>query len=309
MPNQTTDHLLMVRPANFGRSSVTVADNTFQDPVAKADQDEVAAKAIVEFDNFVKALRDAGITITIVQDTVSPVKPDATFCNNWFSTHEDGLVVTYPLYWPQRREERRADVIEMFDERFFIKRTLVLDHWEADGRFLESTGSLVLDRQNQIAYACLSNRCGEDAVHDWCAAMDYKPITFTATDARGGVVYHTNVIMAVGTWLVPICLDSIADANERAKVSEAIRLTGKKILELSLDQVDHFAGNMLEAGTSQGTVWVMSSQAYRSLSPDQRALLEADGSRIVHSPIDLIETFGGGSARCMVGEIFLEKRN
>jgi len=308
MPDQTTDHLLMVRPANFGRSSVTVADNTFQDPVAKSDMDAVAEKAIGEFDNFVETLRQAGMNITVVQDTDSPVKPDATFCNNWFSTHEDGLLVTYPLYWPQRRAERRADVIEMFDDKLIINRTLALDHWEEDDRFLESTGSLVLDRQNRIAYACLSNRCGKNAVHDWCAAMNYKPITFTATDDKGGVVYHTNVIMAVGTWLVPICLDSIANADERAKVSEAIRLTGKKILELSPDQINHFAGNMLEANTDRGTVWIMSSQAYKSLTADQRALLEADGSRIVHAPIDTIEHYGGGSARCMVGEIFLESR-
>ncbi len=308
MPKQTTDHLLMVRPANFGRSSVTVADNTFQDPVKASEQSRVASTAIAEFDQFVHVLRDAGLRIMEVEDTPDPLTPDAVFPNNWFSTHDDGLLVIYPLYWPQRRQERREDVLELLDQQCIINRTLALDHWEADDRFLESTGSLILDRVNRIAYACLSNRCDEDAVHDWCQAMDYKPLTFTAKDGRGGIVYHTNVMMAIGTWLVPICLDCIRDQGERSKIQEAIVLTGKKILELSLEQIDHFAGNMLEAITPAGPVWVMSTQAYKSLTPDQKALLTADGCRIVHAPLDTIETYGGGSARCMVGEIFLQDR-
>jgi len=306
MPKQTTGHLLMIRPAHFARNSETVADNTFQDPVATQARGAVADQAIVEFDRFVKTLRDAGLEITVIDDLTEPVTPDSVFCNNWFSTHEDGLLVTYPMYWPQRRQERRQDILELFDERFQINRTMALDHWEADGRFLESTGSLVLDRQHRIAYACLSNRCGENAVHDWCAAMDYKPITFHATDARGGVVYHTNVIMALGNWLAPICLSAIAVPAERAKVREALVLTGKKIVDLTLEQVDHFAGNMIEAATPAGPVWIMSSQARAALTPDQVALLEADEARIVHSPLETIETFGGGSARCMVGEIYLK---
>lgn len=298
----------MVRPANFGRNSQTVADNTFQDPLARSQADRVAAEARQEFDGFVAVLRAGGVTVTVVDDRAEPTTPDAVFCNNWFSTHADGLLITYPMYWPQRRAERRPDVLELFDQRFRINRTLALDHWEADGRFLESTGSLVLDRTNRIAYACLSNRCGADAVYDWCAAMDYRPITFDAVDARGGVVYHTNVIMACGRRVVPICLASIADPAERSKVTEAIRITGKRILELSLEQIDHFAGNMLQVRTRTGTAWLMSSQAYASLTVGQRAALTEDGSALLHAPLAAIETYGGGSARCMVGEIFLEPR-
>jgi hypothetical protein len=308
MSQQTTDHLLMIRPAHFGRNSETVADNSFQDLLASAEYDRVAAVARVEFDAFAKVLTDAGIRLTIVEDRDEPITPDAVFCNNWFSTHDDGLLVTYPMYWPQRRRERRMDIIELFDQKCIINRTMALDHWEEDGRFLESTGSLVLDRVNRVAYACLSNRCDENAVFDWCAAMSYKPITFQATDAAGRIVYHNNVIMAIGSWLVPICLEAITDAGERAKVREAILIAGRKIMELTPDQVEHFAGNMLEASTPAGPVWIMSTQAYTALTPEQRALLRADGTRIAHSPINTIETYGGGSARCMVGEIFLAAR-
>lgn len=307
MSRQTTDHLLLIRPANFGRNSHTVADNSFQDDLAASEYDRIAAQARDEFDQFVKELTRAGINTTVVEDLLEPVTPDAVFCNNWFSTHDDGLVVTYPIYWPQRRPERRTDILELLAERFKVNRTLILDHWEDDGRYLESTGSLVLDRVNRIAFACLSNRCEENAVRDWCVAMDYKPITFRATDAKGQIVYHNNVIMSIGTWLVPICLEAIADPVERAKVREAILLTGKRILELSHEQVEHFAGNMLEVDSSAGPVWVMSSQAYRALSVEQRAYLTADGVRIVHSELETIETYGGGSARCMVGEIYLEE--
>lgn len=298
----------MIRPVHFGRNSETVADNSFQDPLASAEYDRVATAARAEFDVFVNVLTEAGVRLTVVEDRDDPITPDAVFCNNWFSTHDDGLLVTYPMYWPQRRRERRADIIELFDQKCVINRTMALDHWENDGRFLESTGSLVLDRVNRVAYACISNRCDENAVHDWCEAMDYQPITFKATDAMGRIVYHNNVIMAIGTWLVPICLDAIADEGERAKVKEAILVTGRRIMELTPNQVEHFAGNMLEADTASGGIWIMSTQAYTALTPNQRALLRTDGMRIAHAPIETIETYGGGSARCMVGEIFLADR-
>lgn len=306
---QTTHHLLMVRPANFARASETVADNSFQEAVTGESFSQIGQRALEEFDHFVALLREAGVTVHVVADTPAPVKPDAVFPNNWFSTHEDGTLVTYPSYWPQRRLERRADVIEQLRNRFFLARHIDLSGWEEEDRFLESTGSLLLDRGARVAYACLSQRCTAEAVHAWCTLMDYQPVSFHGTDLRGEVIYHTNVMMAVGRTHVIVCLDAVADAAERSKLTESLLLSGKRIVGLSLEQVDHFAGNALEARTPDGPVWIMSTAAFTSLSPEQRdALMEPQGMRIVHSDLTTIERYGGGSARCMLGEIFLPER-
>ncbi|NJB85301.1 hypothetical protein GGR26_001046 [Lewinella marina] len=305
---QTTNHLLLVRPANFARASETVADNSFQEAVSDETYSAVAARAVEEFDNFADLLRRAGVTVHVIEDTPAPVKPDAVFPNNWFSTHEGGTLVTYPTFWPQRRQERRADIIDYISEQFAVQQHLDLSPWEDREWYLESTGCLLLDRKARIAYACLSQRCSLAAVHEWCELMGYQPITFHGYDARGEVIYHTNVMMAIGTRDVLVCLDAVRDPAEKSKLTESIALSGKRIIGLSLEQIDQFAGNALEAVTPDGPVWIMSSAAFHSLSEEQRdALLEPEGMRILHADLETIEQYGGGSARCMLAEIFLNK--
>jgi hypothetical protein len=298
----------MVRPANFARFSETVADNSFQEPVANESYDAIGEQAVAEFDRFVKQLRGVGVTVTVFEDTPTPVKPDAVFPNNWFSTHEDGTLITYPTYWPQRRMERRDDIVTQLQERFTVSRHLDLSDWEQQERYLESTGCLLLDRQARIAYACISQRCSVEAAHDWCELMDYKPITFHGYDLRGEVIYHTNVMMALGTTHAIVCLDAITDPAEKSKVTESLILSGKQIVGLSLEQVDQFAGNALEVVTPEGPLWVMSTASFNSLSEEQRdALISPSGTRILHCDLSTIERYGGGSARCMMGEVFLNK--
>ncbi len=306
---QTTHHLLLVRPANFARASETVADNSFQEPVTGESFTQIGQRALEEFDRFAGLLERAGVSVHVISDTPAPVKPDAVFPNNWFSTHEDGTLITYPSFWPQRRLERREDVIEQLSDRFHLARRVDLSGWEAEGRFLESTGSLLLDRPERVAYACLSQRCTAEAVHAWCTLMNYQPVTFHGHDLRGEVIYHTNVMMAIGNTHVIVCLDAVRDATEKFKLTESILLSGKRIVGLSLEQVDQFAGNALEARTPEGPVWIMSTAAFSALSSEQRdALMEPQGMRIVHSDLSTIERYGGGSARCMLGEIFLPER-
>ncbi|SER04814.1 citrulline utilization hydrolase CtlX [Neolewinella agarilytica] len=305
MHNQTTNHVLMVRPKNFAVGSPTHMDNAFQSVAPPEHQRDIAAAAVREFDNYVNVLRQAGVLVTVIDDQDDLLTPDSVFPNNWFSTHEDGLLVTYPMYWPQRRVERRADILELLDKEHKINRTLALEHWEGSGRFLEGTGSLVLDRVNRIAYCCYSERATKDAIYDWCAAMDYSPITFHAHDQRGTAVYHTNVMLAIGTEVAVACLDSVKDPAEKSKLTESLAFSGKRIFGISLDQMDQFGGNMLELMTDIGPAWVMSTAAHDSLDPAQR---EALGAPIIHVPLPVIEKYGGGSARCMISEIFLERK-
>lgn len=305
MTKHTTHHLLMVRPRDFAIGSPTHIDNLFQAVAPPEHQRDIAAAAQKEFDNYVEILRANGLRITVMDDQEGIATPDSVFPNNWFSTHDDGLYVTYPMFWPQRRIERREDVLEVLDRDHKINRTLALEHWENDGRILEGTGSLVLDRQNKIAYACHSERATKLAIQDWCMAMDYTPMTFDSVDQRGGVIYHTNVMLAVGSTAALVCLDSVHDPAEKAKLTDSLTNTGKKIIGLSLDQVDGFAGNALEVATPNGPAWVMSTTAFNVLVPAQK---EALGAPIIHAALPVIEKYGGGSARCMISEIFLPEK-
>lgn len=304
MEPATTNHLLMIRPTYFAQGSDTVADNSFQAAAGAADT-RLAEAACREFDGLVQVLRDAGVTVVVIDDTPEPCTPDAVFCNNWFSTHTHGQLVTYPMYWSQRRAERRPDLIKILMERYQYTEYLRLEHWEEEGHFLESTGSLVLDRPNRIAYACRSNRCGEAAVQRWCDQMGYKPIVFDAIDQRGNTIYHTNVLMACGPRAVPICLDALPNAQERDQLLATLQRTHKTVVPLTPNQIGHFAGNMLAVQAADGLAWVLSSQAYHSLTKGQITALTADGSRLLHAPLDTIEQYGGGSARCMLGELYV----
>ena len=302
---QITDHVLMVRPHHFAMGSATHMDNAFQEIAPPEIQREVAARAIEEFDDYVGQLRAAGITVTVVDDDPNAHTPDSAFPNNWFSTHEDGLLVTYPMFWPQRRVERRPDILELLDRDHYINRTLALEHWENEGRFLEGTGSLVLDRVNRIAYCCFSERATRQAIHDWCEALGYAPLTFHAYDQRGTPVYHTNVMLAIGETVAVACFDSVTDEAEKTKLTESLAMNGRRLLGISQDQMDQFGGNMLQLRSKDGPIWVMSSAAYRSLDPAQRQAL---GAPVLHVPLPTIERYGGGSARCMISEIFLARR-
>jgi hypothetical protein len=306
MRQQTTSHILMVRPANFAFNEETAANNAFQSRDGKLSADEMRQKAVREFDDFVKKLREAGVQVIVAEDSATPAKPDAVFPNNWVTFHQEGFVVTYPMFAPTRRRERREEVIEeILQKGFSSKNHIHLEEEESKNRFLEGTGSIIFDHQNRLAYACLSPRTDADLLENLCQKIGYQKVVFHAVDANGQEIYHTNVMMALGETFVVICLDSVRDPAERKMLEEKFRETDKEIVDITLAQMNAFAGNMLQVRNAAGeTILVMSEQAYRSLTPLQIKALEKH-TRLLYSPIETIETYGGGSARCMMAEIFL----
>ncbi|MBX9735246.1 MAG: amidinotransferase [Chitinophagaceae bacterium] len=299
---QHSNHLLMIKPVRFDFNAETAVNNSFQTNVQDVEAQE---KAAAEFTQFISVLRSHGIDVTVVEDTPDPHTPDSIFPNNWISFHTDGTVCLYPMYAKNRRLERKPTVLKMIEEKFSINRTIDLTHYEQDGIFLEGTGSMVLDRENKIAYACLSPRTDEKVLTNFCMQLSYTPVVFWALDAGNQPIYHTNVMMCVADKYVVICLDSIKNETEKANVVANITATKKRIIEISLDQMNHFAGNMLQVHNEANEPFlVMSSQAYRSLMKDQIGTIETF-NRIIHSDITTIETNGGGSARCMMAEVFL----
>jgi hypothetical protein len=298
-----TPHILMIRPVNFGYNAETAVNNAFQ--VAGQDG-QAQEKGLQEFDQFVSILRNNGVDVVVVDDTPDPYTPDSIFPNNWVSFHADGTVCLYPMFAENRRQERKSHVLQRVKERFVIDRILDFTHYEDEQIYLEGTGSMVLDRDLKIAYACLSPRTDKVLFEEWCRDLDYQPIVFDAVDAAGKAVYHTNVVMCVADRYVVICLDSIPQLEERELVRNTIDQSGKELIEIDLDQMNHFAGNMLQVASVQGeTLLVMSTQAYECLSPEQVNRLRSY-NRIIHAPLHIIEMNGGGSARCMMAEMFLE---
>ncbi len=298
----------MVRPSNFGYNEQTAGNNAFQVQDGSLSAGEIRANALQEFDAFVELLRSKGVDVIVAEDTAVPVKPDAVFPNNWVTFHQDGRVATYPMNAPVRRLERREDVLDMLGQRFEINERLRFEHYEEVGKYLEGTGSLILDRPNRIAYACLSPRTDEGLLEAFCQAFGYEKMAFSALDGQGQEIYHTNVMMALGESFAIICLDTVRDAAERDQLVHQLLATHKEIIEISLPQMMAFAGNMLQVRSQDGTPYlVMSEQAFRSLRPDQVAQIERH-THILHSPIYTIEKYGGGSARCMMAEVFLEER-
>ncbi|MES1219627.1 MAG: arginine deiminase-related protein, partial [Bacteroidota bacterium] len=258
-----------------------------------------------EFNRFVSILRNNGVNVTVVDDTPDPYTPDSIFPNNWISFHADGTVIYYPMYAPNRRLERKQHVIDTIRNSFEIKSQVDLSKYESKNIFLEGTGSMVLDRDNKIAYACLSPRTDKKVLEDFCKQTGYRAVSFRATDSKGQEIYHTNVMMCVADRYIVICLDSIADKTERENVTAAIKNTWKEIIDISLDQMNHFAGNMLQVENKKGEkLLVMSSQAFESLTNEQVKTLSGF-NKIVHSSLTTIETNGGGSARCMMAEVHL----
>lgn len=300
---QTTSHILMIRPVNFGFNAQTAVNNAFQVAGSASDAQQQALK---EFDSFVSLLRENGVDVTVIDDTPDPHTPDSIFPNNWVSFHEQGLVCLYPMYAVNRRLERKPGVLQQLAQQFHIGRTLDFSGYEQEGLFLEGTGSMVLDREYKIAYACLSPRTDRKVLEDFCRQMNYTPEVFTAVDAQGRAIYHTNVMLCVADRYIVACLDSLPDPAEKQHLAGTVGSCHKELIAISLDQMNHFAGNMLQVHNRKGErLLVMSSQAYDSLNPGQIAKLFAY-NRILHSPLTTIETNGGGSARCMMAEIHLE---
>ncbi len=299
---QTTSHLLMIRPVNFAFNAETAVNNAFQTPGNGAAPQEKAAK---EFNDFVEVLTNNGIDVTVVNDTPEPHTPDSIFPNNWISFHADGTIVLYPMYAQNRRHERKPGVLQAIDKKFKIVNTFDLTANENDNVFLEGTGSMVLDRENKIAYACLSARTDYFVLTAFCEKMGYIAEVFDAVDQTGQPIYHTNVMMCVADKYVVICLDAIAAQHEKEQVIATIQQTGKEIIAITYAQMNHFAGNMLQVRNNKGErLLVMLSQAYASLSKEQVEKLNSYNN-IIHSPLTTIETNGGGSARCMMAEVHL----
>ena len=305
---QLTNRIFMVRPANFGFNSETSASNSFQENDLTCDPEKIKHRAAVEFNLVVSTLRREGINVLVIDDSPSPVKTDAIFPNNWITLHTNGTIVTYPMFSESRRFEIREEILSEFDQRFQVREIWRLEKEAKQGQFLEGTGSMVLDRDQRIAYACRSGRTNETLLSGFCDRMHYCPVLFDAADENGVPIYHTNVIMAVCTDFVVICLESIADLTQRNVLMKKIILSGKDILDISFGQVKQFAGNMLQLDREAAKpLVVMSAKAKSALTAEQLRFIKRD-SDIVALEIPTIEKYGGGSVRCMLAEIFLQPK-
>ncbi|WP_353086156.1 citrulline utilization hydrolase CtlX [Flavobacterium sp.] len=310
--NQTTNAILMIRPLAFRMNEQTAVNNYYQKVLDGLSPETVNAKAQQEFDAFVQKLRVAGVDVTVVDDTLEPNTPDSIFPNNWISFHETGDVVLYPMFAENRRAERREDILDLLEDKSFVVND-IMDYTsaEADNIFLEGTGSLLLDRQNGKAYCALSPRADEELMIEFCEDFEYTPVIFEAFQTVGGerkLIYHTNVMMCIGDTFAVICADCIDDKKERKMVLDSLRSDEKDLILITEDQVNNFAGNMLEVKGSEGKRYlVMSSSAYHALTKKQIAQIEQHVT-ILHSSLDTIEACGGGSARCMMAEVFLPKK-
>ncbi|SFH01070.1 hypothetical protein SAMN04489864_10474 [Pedobacter insulae] len=301
---QTTNHILMIRPVDFKFNAQTAGNNKFQQ---ESSDENVQSLALKEFDGFVAMLRNNGVEVTVIDDTLTPETPDSIFPNNWVSFHDNGEVILYPMFSENRRAERRKEIIDRIHENFVITRIIDLSANEANNVFLEGTGSLVLDRVNRIAYACLSLRTDEKVLAEFCSKAGYKSVVFSALDDQGFPIYHTNVMMCIGSRFAVVCFDSIPDETEKNTLRRSLIDTGKEIIEISFAQMNQFAGNMLEIKSNTGDdLLVMSEQAYLSLESNQLASL-TKYCKLVHAPLYTIEKNGGGSARCMLAEVHLPK--
>ena len=300
---QSTSHILMIRPVNFGFNEETAESNAFQNK--DKNQQAVQEKALAEFNGFVEILRANGVDVTVVDDNPQPYTPDSIFPNNWVSFHADGNIFLYPMQAENRRLERREDIISLLEDNFKVHHIVDLSRYEEQNKFLEGTGSMVLDRENKIAYACLSPRTDKDVLDVFCEQSGYTAICFDAVDENGKAIYHTNVLMCVGSKFAVICLDSVPNPHERVVVSESLTSAEKEIIEISFEQMNQFAGNMLEVKNKEGeTLIVMSASAFESLDERQIFTLKKYG-KLAYADIQTIENNGGGSARCMMAEVHL----
>lgn len=309
--NQTTNSVLMIRPVAFRMNEQTAVNNYYQKVLDNLSPETVNTKAQQEFDTFVKKLRTVGIDVTVVDDTQSPDTPDSVFPNNWISFHENGDVVLYPMFAENRRLERREEILDLLEDNGFqVNDIMDYTSAEEDHFYLEGTGSIILDRENQKAYCALSPRADEELFIEFCEDFEYAPIIFEAYQTINNerkLIYHTNVMMSIGDTFAVICPESIDDKKERKMVIDSLKADGKEIISLTEAQINNFAGNMLELkGSNDRRYLVMSTAAHQSLTKKQIAQIE-EHVTIISSNLDTIEACGGGSARCMIAEIFLPK--
>jgi hypothetical protein len=309
--NQTTNSILMIRPVAFRMNEQTAVNNYYQKVIDGLLPETVNAKAQQEFDAFVAKLTAVGVDVIVVEDTLNPDTPDSIFPNNWISFHENGDVALFPMFAENRRQERREELLDILEEKGFIIENIVdYTSAEEDGYYLEGTGSILLDRANGKAYCALSPRADEELFIEFCEDFDLNPIIFEAFQTVNGerkLIYHTNVMMCLGETYAVICADSIDDKKERKMVLDSLKGDEKEVVLITEDQVNNFAGNMLEVkGANDRRYLVMSSSAHKSLTKKQVAQLE-EHVTILSSSLDTIEACGGGSARCMMAEIFLPR--
>ena len=312
MSNQITNSVLMIRPINFRANEQTMVNNYYQKKDTSLLPNAIQKKAQNEFDTLVNKLTTNGIEVIVVNDTEDTDTPDAIFPNNWISFHEDKTVAIYPMFAENRRLERREDILEIIEKKGFLIENIV-DYTSAEEEelFLEGTGSIILDRENHKAYCALSPRADEDLFIEFCEDFEYTPVIFTANQTVNGkreTIYHTNVMMCIAETFAVICLDAIDDKKERKNVIKHLKENNKQVIAITEAQVNQFTGNMLQLkGKNDNSFLIMSTSAFKSLHQNQIKLIEKH-TNIIHSDLSTIEKNGGGSARCMMAEVFLPKK-
>lgn len=298
---QTANKILMVRPAHFTFNEQTAKNNYFQKKTSHSNLNE---KALREFDNFVEVLRSNKIEVIVVQDTNEPHTPDSIFPNNWFSTHSTGELVLYPMFAENRRFERKSHVLETIEEHFRVHKVIDLTEWENKNRFLEGTGSMILDHNNRFVYACRSERTDDIVFEDFYTKMNLEPELFNAYDENEKIIYHTNVMLSIGKSVAVICAESIVDEKRRTCVINRLKNYKKEVVEITFEQMRCFCANILEVCNSENeNCLIMSETAKNNFTQNQKEILERY-CKIISAPLDTIEQTGGGSARCMIAEIF-----
>ena len=302
---QTPRGVVMIRPRHFSPNADTAKDNAFQADDATRTAQAIASAAYDEVSRVAERLEAAGITVHLFEDATA-VSPDSVFPNNWFSTHSGGHVAIYPMFSPSRRQERRSDVIEMLKQRYRVQEVIDYSGLEQDGVYLEGTGAMVLDHIERVAYACRSNRCNDVALERFCTHFNFEPLLFDASDATGRPIYHTNVVMCIGSAVALIGLQTIQNAVRRQEIRERLEGSGRAVVDLTHRQIGEFAGNAIELQGRDGRILALSSRALQALHADQRAQLERS-VRLLPLDVPTIE-LAGGSVRCMLAAIHLSPR-
>ena len=303
---QITKNILMIEPVSFNYNAETALNNYFHKSVTNFSKSQVQKKALKEFNNFVKLLRSKQVNVHVIKDTIHPLTPDSIFPNNWISFHSNGEVLLYPMFANNRRLERRRDIIKKLQNEYLVSEVKSLVHYEDKSIFLEGTGSMILDRTNKICYASISLRTNKSIVLDFCDQLNYKPVLFNSfqdVDGKRLPIYHTNVMMCLASDFAIVCLDAIDSQDEKNSVINSLTTTNKEIIQISELQANKFAGNMLQVQGDKKYL-IMSESAFNALSEEQIQKIESYCS-ILYSDLKTIEKFGGGSARCMMAEIFL----
>lgn len=307
MQFQSTKNIFLVKPKSFGFNSETSKSNAFQNQTNQSTEN-ISYSALDEFNEMSKILIDNKINTIVFEDSISPIKPDAIFPNNWISMHHSGKIIIYPMLTKNRQQEINKNYIEYLSNSFFIDDILDLSNHHHSGTFLEGTGSMVFDHINRTAYACISERTNITLFEKVCKILDYQPISFLSIDKNSQPIYHTNVMMSIGTDFVTICLESIRDKTQKSKIIDNMINSGRTIIDISYEQMNNFAGNMLELKNSENEkIIVLSISAFSSLSKEQLNKLE-ENAKLLPIKIPTIETIGGGSVRCMIAEVFLPKK-